>query len=177
MENINYKIIDNFLSQQHHNNIKETLIGEAALFPWYFNHNTIDINVIDNDLHNFQFTHKFYIDNCVTSQYFNELIYPVLQKLNVFSLLRVKANLNVVKNTNDIYGWHTDYNSNKHKTAIYYVNTNNGKTLLKNNENEIIEIESIENRIVVFDGNIQHTGTSCTDQKNRCVINFNYIEG
>jgi hypothetical protein len=51
------------------------------------------------------------------------------------------------------------------------MNTNNGKTIFKNGK----QINSIENRIVIFDSNLQHTGTSHTDTKRRVLINFNYI--
>ena len=57
-------------------------------------------------------------------------------------------------------------------SAIFFINTNNGKTLFKNIDKEII---SKENRIVIFDGRLEHTGTTCTDQRNRILINFNYF--
>ncbi len=62
----------------------------------------------------------------------------------------------------------------KWNTAIFYINTNNGKTLIKEN-NKIKEISSLENRVVIFDGRLKHAGTTCTDAKNRIVINLNYF--
>ena len=38
------------------------------------------------------------------------------------------------------------------------------------------KVESIENRFVTFPSHLHHTGTTCTDQKRRVVINFNYYE-
>ena len=55
-------------------------------------------------------------------------------------------------------------------TAIYYVNTNNGYTEFEDGS----RVESIENRLVTFPSYMKHTGTTCTDQKRRIVINFNY---
>ena len=59
------------------------------------------------------------------------------------------------------------------KTAIYYVNTNNGYTKFEDGT----VVNSVENRCVVFDSSLRHTGTTCTDQKTRVVINFCYVEG
>jgi hypothetical protein len=48
-----------------------------------------------------------------------------------------------------VSAFHTDLNF-KCKTAIYYVNSNNGGTLFRIDEKEI-EIKSEENKIVMFD--------------------------
>ena len=37
------------------------------------------------------------------------------------------------------------------------------------------KVESIGNRLVTFDSHIKHSGTSCTDQKYRLVLNMNYF--
>jgi hypothetical protein len=58
------------------------------------------------------------------------------------------------------------------KTAVFYCDTNNGFTKLINGD----VIKSIENKILIFDAEIMHTGTTCTDKPRRTVINFNYIE-
>ena len=55
-------------------------------------------------------------------------------------------------------------------TGIYYVNTNDGYTELKDGT----IIESVGNRLVTFPSNMLHRGTSCTDEPMRAVINFNY---
>ena len=43
-----------------------------------------------------------------------------------------------------------------------------------NVEKEIIEIDSVENRILIFDTNISHKMISATDTKRRIIINLNY---
>ena len=37
------------------------------------------------------------------------------------------------------------------------------------------EIESRENRLILFDGRLKHAGTTSTDSKRRILINFNYL--
>ena len=51
------------------------------------------------------------------------------------------------------------------------MNTNNGKTIFKHGE----EVNSVANRMVIFDSNLEHAATSHTDEKTRVVVNFNYV--
>jgi len=37
------------------------------------------------------------------------------------------------------------------------------------------KVESVENRLVVFPTELEHCGVSCTDNKQRVVINFNFL--
>ena len=56
-------------------------------------------------------------------------------------------------------------------TSILYLNTNDGYTIFEDGT----KIESVENRLVTFDSHIKHSGTSCTNQKVRLVLNMNYF--
>ena len=56
-------------------------------------------------------------------------------------------------------------------TSIYYVNSNDGYTEFKDGT----IIESVENRLVIFPSDMRHTGTTCTNAKNRIVVNINYF--
>ena len=55
--------------------------------------------------------------------------------------------------------------------AIFYVNTNNGLTVLDNGT----EVESVSNRLLLFNGASMDHSTSCTDKKRRVNINFNFM--
>ena len=70
------------------------------------------------------------------------------------------------------HGLHTDLPKpdSKVKTAILYLNTNNGYTKFENGE----IVGSVENRLVLFDGNMQHAGTTCSDKRYRAVFNLNF---
>ena len=50
-----------------------------------------------------------------------------------------------------------------YKTAVFYVNTNNGYTEFEDGT----KVESVENRIIFFDGSRPHNSSTCTDQKIR----------
>jgi hypothetical protein len=166
--NKDYRIIDNFLDKNIFLNIKN--IMENDEFPWFFV-KQINENHDINDLTSY-FVHMFFLEsneNSRISNYFN-LIVPILTKINMLKLIRIKGNVYQNTKTKIIHEKHVDYNY-PHKGAIYYINTNNGKTILNNN----LEIDSIENRLLIFNPNIPHSSTSTTDSKFRMNINFNYI--
>ena len=167
-----YEIIDNFISKEEHQLIHDTMIGDDGYFPWFYNNYVVAVSdrIKKN---NFQFTHTFYTNYTITSNYFN-LLLPIINKLNIKAIERIKANLNPNTKNKIMYDWHTDVDSDekKSKTAIYYINTNNGVTILSDKT----EINSVANRLLIFNQNVLHTGTTCTDQKIRSLINFNFIQ-
>ena len=57
-------------------------------------------------------------------------------------------------------------------TGIFYVNDNNGYTKFKNGEISTSE----KNKFIEFNSTNSHTGSSCTDENIRIIINFNYIK-
>ena len=57
--------------------------------------------------------------------------------------------------------------------AIYYVNSNDGYTEFRDGT----KVESIANRLAIFPSTMEHTGSTCTNTKFRCVINFNFYSG
>jgi len=163
---MNYKIIDNFLQKKDFLKIKDTVLNVD--FPWYY-------EPIINDLHEENkkdltcyFTHLVF-DNKINSSFFELINEILLTKLNYSSLIRVKCNLHPHTSILEKHEFHVDYNY-PHKGAIYYINTNDGMTLLQNN----IEINSIENRLLLFDSSVEHASTSTTNEKARINININY---
>jgi hypothetical protein len=164
---IKYKIIDNFLPKDNFNNLKNLLLSNN--FYWFYNSG---VNFSDKEEPNmlFYFMHMFYINNVPYSNSFNFINTNLLSKINIKSLLRVKANLYPNQHKKKINGNHVDYDY-PHKGAIFYINTNNGRTILSDK----IKIDSVENRILFFDPSIPHDSENCTDQKVRVNININYF--
>ncbi len=97
------------------------------------------------------------------------IIEPILNKLKPLSLIRIKANLNPISEKILKSSYHTDQKF-KCKIALYYVNDNNGYTLIE--EEKIL---CKKNRMVLFNSNVKHFGTNSTNCNNRMVINFNYF--
>tara|TARA_B100001989_G_scaffold244030_1_gene212329 strand:- start:408 stop:932 length:525 start_codon:yes stop_codon:yes gene_type:complete len=166
-------VIDNYISFHSFQTLKKGFMGSQ--FPWFYNPHTLtrEGDHIDEDKESYQFVNLLYKQNHGPQSEGYNYIIPILQRLytpNV--LIRAKANLNPrdVKHSM-IGGYHTDHPFKHAKTAIYYVNTNNGWTEFETGE----VIPSVENRIVIFDSKIKHVGYSCTDEKTRVVLNINYL--
>jgi hypothetical protein len=170
------KIIDDFLSAEEYLIMKNVILGNS--FPWYMANYILTKDNIKCDIkYDYQLTHDFYRFMAPRSDHFITLT-SLLQKIDPFSIISIKCNLNPGLDSHIEYGYHVDYTDNRcHglKTAIYYFTTTNGKTLIKDME-DIVEVDCIENRLVIFDADMEHTGISCTDSKFRCLLNLNYIE-
>ena len=161
------KIYKNLLSEIESKQIEELLC--SSNFPWYLNKIFHDEDISPKI--NLQMTHSFYQNDMFNSQ-FKEIVELVKDKINWFSLVRVKANL-LFRTDNIIeHGMHCDYIAKNLKTAIYYVNTNNGYTKFKSGK----KINSERNKFIEFNSREEHTGSTCTDNDTRIVINFNYIK-
>ena len=168
------KIEDDFLDQRQFNKIQEVMMGQE--FPWFYN------SVIDfkDDVNKFQFVHMIYHNEAPVFESGFNLVVPILDVIEPFSIVKIKANLltrtpSIVENE-----FHVDLGNLKEQpkilaqwtTSIFYINTNNGYTKFEDGT----KVESVANRLVTFPANIKHTGTSCTDEKIRVVINFNYYK-
>jgi len=189
------QIHDNFLTQTEYEALYNVFKSHEV--NWYYD-DFINSPIDDDSDYNFQFVHPIYHYNengplfledsenwynrlrLIKSSH-KKLIDPILSKLNVEVLLRMKFNMNI--RTNEIIesNFHVDIgtslpyldlNPNEYKIAIFYLNNNDGYTLFECGK----RIESVANRVVIFDGKLKHCGTSCTNQKNRIVLNINYID-
>ena len=159
------KIIKEVLDKKISLNIKNVLTSNE--FPWF-----IHKGIVYEKENNYQFAHIFYYKHQINSTFFENLINPILKILNPISIIKIKANLLPRDKKIIEHGMHVDFKNKNSKTAIYYVNTNNGYTKFENNK----KITSEENKLIIFNSNIKHTGTTCTDSDYRIVINFNYFE-
>tara|TARA_B100000131_G_scaffold9844_1_gene10368 strand:- start:164 stop:661 length:498 start_codon:yes stop_codon:yes gene_type:complete len=163
------EIIDNFLSKEEFENIKNFM--ESVDFPWFYN----DHKVIRGD-GQFQFTHTFFTNtndkgkNSSWLDMWNNYIY----KINAKECYRIKANMNIKTISHEPSLWHNDLKHNincPRKTSVFYINDNNGYTEFRNGD----RIESVANRAIIFDNNLEHRGVSHTlPDHYRIVVNFNY---
>jgi hypothetical protein len=163
------KIINNALEEKNSETIK-AIMTQSPEFAWFFNDGVS--KVYDGHI---QFLHHFYRNYGVNSDWMS-MLDPIIKLLNPLSLVRIKANLLVRTPKIIEHGMHIDQavkDNKKLKTAIYYVNTNNGYTRFKKDKKKII---SKQNKLVIFNNDLEHTGTTCTDERIRVVINFNYVE-
>tara|TARA_E500000305_G_C4008697_1_gene231450 strand:- start:629 stop:1273 length:645 start_codon:yes stop_codon:yes gene_type:complete len=106
----------------------------------------------------------------------------VIKHLNPLAIIRVKANVNFRTEKIIESPYHVDRtgdekgNCDDMFNAIFYINTCDGYTRFKDENNELGEkIMSQENRLAIFNNKYYHAGTSTTDQFARYVININYV--
>jgi hypothetical protein len=158
-----YKVIDNFLPKEEFNDIKNIIMGSN--FPWFYN----SCVATKKDVDNFYFTHLFFDSLKVNSNYY-EILNPILEKLEIKALIRAKANLYSSTEQLIEHKKHCDF-SFDHKGVIFYVNTNNGFTILEDGT----KIKSVENRVLMFNPSKLHNSTNCTDKQPRINVNFNYF--
>ena len=155
-------IYKNFLPKDIFKILKDNMMGEY--FPWFFQN-----EVLVGDNKHFQFTYIFLNKkgmNC--SPETMNIINPILKKIKYKKLNKVKANLLTRTNKITEQGMHIDQPQGT--TGIFYINNCNGYTKFKTGE----KIKSEENKYVEFNSTVEHTGSSCTNQNRRIVINFNY---
>ena len=163
------KIIDNFLELDEFVRIETLMLDD--MFPWYYNKEIClpeDAECEKKD--NWQFVHLFYLACRVNSDHF-EALFPIIEKIEPRSLVRIKANCGARTEQPVLHGQHIDFNYEECITSIFYLNTNNGFTQFKTGE----KVESVANRLVIFPAPTYHSGVSCTDEQVRVVINFNYF--
>ncbi len=162
------QVIDNFLGDYQFKSLQTILMSND--FPWFYNYRTLPPSHPHHNPKIFQFTHVFFnSESGQISPVYADLMGSLTSKLNVRRLIRLKANLNTRTLFHRRGGYHIDMDY-KCKTAVYYLNTNNGWTEFKKGG----KVKSVANRIVIFDSNQEHQGVSCTDENVRLVINFNY---
>ncbi len=84
------------------------------------------------------------------------------------SIIKIKANLQLRTEVCYSNKPHIDHKFPNALTGIYYVNDNDGYTVVGETK-----VESKRGRIVIFPSDTYHYGTS--SHQDRCVININYF--
>lgn len=173
------QVIDDLLPQEEFKIIHDLFLGDenSRKIRWgVYQKNGIETEDLVNfqdttDLYNYHFAHMFYHQTkFVTDENFKMLL-PIVHRMNASALLKVKANLQPATPSIIVHPFHTDMGPKfGGKTAVYYVNTNNGFTLTEDGH----KIDSIANRVFIFDSQLKHAASTCTDKRFRCVINFNF---
>ena len=190
-----YKVIDNLIDTTSLNILQNYFVKEQDKLNWCYFEDVVKnesriTKTFANPTHiNTKIGDGFVIS--ITDEYSiidkNILLIIDTIKLNIQSNinrkflyeLRTKVNLNKPQIFLEQYiekSIHTD-TTVPHTSFIFYINTNNGCTLLydSNGKRVIKKIDCIENRVLIFDGLIPHVGIPSTNN-DKCVINCNVIE-
>lgn len=170
-----HEVIDNFLEESQFKKLQDGVLD--VTFPWFVYSGVTEVNhsydgtlttALDKAYH-WAFFHLFYQNFQPNSPKFDDL-HDFIKKLELHSILRIKANL--YPRTTEVveHNFHLDY-PYPHKAALLSLNTNNGYTMLEDGE----KIESVANRVVFFDASKQHKSTTCSDENFRANIIINYL--
>ena len=94
----------------------------------------------------------------------------VHKKLDIKSMIRVKINSYLKDDKLREHELHTDYNY-YNNGAVLSINTCDGYTKLEDGT----KIQSVANRMLLFDASKPHCSTNTTNKQRRVNINFNYF--
>lgn len=167
----NKLLITDVLGTNDFNLVKKYFMSER--FPWYYqDHVVFDTQKLAEEKYQSQFTHQFHQSSTVVTTNENwQMLFGIFHVLQPNTFIRVKANLIPATEKIVKHGFHIDSLVPLSYTAIYYVNSNNGYTEFEDGT----VVPSVENSMVIFPSHINHTGTTCTDQKCRINVNINYV--
>ena len=166
-----YKIIDDFLPKNDLVALENVLLKNN--FPWYYLDTVAHIK--DPDSSHYHFVNCLYDKSVPLSDAFYEFIQPIysaMQKHDIpfRALLRLKANMYPSTKKIIKHDFHIDMPFD-HKGLILSVNTCNGGTILDDGT----KIDSVANRLLMFDSSKPHASTTTTDQNVRVNLNMNYL--
>ncbi len=164
------KTIDNCLPKPFFDKLQQLIIWNNQ-FPFGLGKGVATGEEVPSDFNDWYATHLLLNSNYV-SQYYSQvlpLISNVIHVLNLKSLLRVKVNF--YPYTGQLYEHppHTDYPF-ENKAALLSLNTCDGFTRLHDGT----KVDSIANRLLLFDGDQLHNSSTTTNARGRWNINFNY---
>jgi len=186
---MDYKIVDNFLEEEYFNFLVTLVTGAGGdrastslnwndnALAWGFqpttnppaaeNPTAVFSPPIDPLI--FHMTHMFYDDNLPCSPHL-EKMWKLFTELKVMALIRVKGNLYPMTHKLYEHEIHNDY-EHSHKGAILYINSCDGYTKLEDGT----KVDSVANRVLLFDPSTKHCSTTTTNASARFNININYF--
>ena len=170
-----FRVIDDFLPQKQFEEIQEIIMNDDKCIA---NQQSIGWNITTTVAHieeqenwkYFYMTHMVHDGERIDSLLVYKNIIPILKKLKVKALIRIKCNMYPNSETVHEHDEHIDFDFT-HNGAIFYINTCNGYTKLIDGT----KIESVANRMLIFDPSIPHCSTTTNDTFARFNINFNYF--
>ena len=170
------KILENVLPDNEWSELNEDL--NSPDFSWFYQ--KIPLQSDTTDYKTFYFTHGYInLNGNIDTEWQNKHNLPIVKFLtNYFKsdidLFWSKANMFTRLEKNYVCGYHTDIdnipNMSESYTLIYYINTNNGGTQIKDGD----FIPSIKNTAVLMSSDTIHSSVIQTDENVRLNMNFNF---
>ena len=167
-------IIDDFLSKDVFNTVQNTIFSNKFQFNVIKNVDSQPGVEQQKDNWSWYLIHMVYWNDIPYSELFqplyNEFI-PKLKSIDRFkSLIRIKINAFPSTETVHEHNKHIDY-SYQHTGAVFSLNTCDGYTKLEDGT----KVDSVANRLLIFDASKPHQSTTTSTDKLRYNINFNFL--
>jgi len=158
-------VIDNYLSQKDFDGIEKVLLSNS--FPWMYSSHVA--HTADTKLG--YFCHNFYYNGEPQSRFLTDgLLNPIFNRLKPQIPIRMKANLYPATAEVTPHEPHADL-PYPHKACVFCINTCDGGTLIGERK-----IDSVANRMILFDASVMHQSTTCSDAPVRVNINMNWLD-
>jgi hypothetical protein len=177
-----FKVIDDLLPKPYLRDLQDHFLSDYC--NWSFN-GSLTGDESEEVLGSFGFAIKLHWNGYFTGGYESTLtkalVFSAQEKVEEIinqpmEIVRARGDMTVFNPLNHRHELHTDFQY-EHMTAIFYLNTSDGNTILLDREGKSIlhEVEPVENRLLIFDGLMQHTGHSPSKNKCRVLINMNFM--
>jgi|TARA_S200002703_G_scaffold158312_1_gene168318 hypothetical protein len=164
-----YVVYDNFLRADEFGVVKGYL-GAGGDFPWKLAPRINNNDQRNNDMY---FATNIYHAYSGWSDHLDTKIFETISsKLYIEALFRIKANMYFPSHTGKVvhHAPHIDADFH-HQGALFFLTTCDAPTTMADGT----PIESIENRLLLFDPVTNHSSSSPTNASFRQTINFNYF--
>jgi len=161
------QVTDNFLQKEYYEHLYNIITDTQ--FPWMYQNRVA--NHSENpeaNLNHYYFVHSLFHDYKIESRFYEEFIH-LFKVLDVQFLHRARVLMFVNQGEQHIHDTHIDHKVHC-KTALIYMNSNDGFTQFEDGE----RVESIKNRLLIFDGSVPHSSSTATDTKERMLLSVTY---
>jgi len=174
------QIIDDFLTPSYFEEIHNLLISWN--FDWY-----CQPDITTGSAGHVGFSHNLYRDSPCSPHC--PLILPLMLQIKdacgAKTILRCRADLTAYHPNNLKHQPHVDFKF-PHYSAVFYINESDGDTVIYNEKwstkacyPELLTVKEVvspkPNRVVIFDGDLIHTGHSPQRYQTRVILNSNYV--
>ncbi len=178
-----FHTVENFIDHVYFQELSQYIQSEN--FVWSYND---DVSLYDqlNQLGDYGFTHGFFTKNHPNGwapdtqivDFFKPAIFKIQSFIKSKDLLRARADM-TTRRENSEYKLpvHQDFNFD-HLSTILYMNESDGDTIFyddKKCSNEIARKSPVPNTLIIFQGNLWHTGCLPIKYNRRILLNCNYV--
>lgn len=170
-----YKVVDNFMPDEKFQKLRKVMFDDK--FPWFLTFGfTSGFWPSEGTYGWYKFHHIMYDCGLPVSPVFQDME-GLVTALDPSVIVTIRAFMTTYTGEQIEQGFHTDYQlrdpelSKCLKNAVFYLDTNNGGTKFE----EGGFVESVENRVVIFNGDVRHAGVSSTNSSVRRVISISYF--